>query len=188
MRDTIKLPLTLFLVTLTAGLILGAASYLTKEPIAQQHELALKKAREELFKDSKFSELEDYILPEEHSNIITIYEADKNGKLAGHIITMTKVGYAGEITINVGVSIDGVIKGVIVGINSETPGLGAKASEVEFSGQFAGKKNIKLVKGAISSDDEISAITAATITSQALVDGANQAIIVSDLIMGGLNE
>ena len=183
MRDFIKLPLILFLVALIAGMILGATNYLTKEPIKRQHELALSSAREELFPSSDFIELEDLSLLQEHDNIKTIYQAYKDNILVGHIITMEKTGYGGAILLNYGITTDGIITGFIVGTNSETPGLGAKASETEFAGQFAGKKNITLVKGLTSSEDEVSAITAATITSQALVDGANQAIIVSDLVM-----
>ena len=183
MRDFIKLPLVLFLVALIAGSILGVTNFLTKEPIKYQHELALKAAREELFEGSEFVELDSISLPTGNENIVTIFEAKQNGEVVGHVITMTKTGYGGEILLNFGVTTQGILTGVIVGTNSETPGLGAKASEIEFAGQFPGKGNIELVKGSTSNDNEVSAITAATITSRAIVDGANQAIEVSDLVM-----
>ncbi|MCK5129165.1 MAG: RnfABCDGE type electron transport complex subunit G [Clostridiales bacterium] len=183
MRDFIKLPLVLFLVALIAGMILGVTNYLTKEPIRMQHEMALRNAREELFPDSEFITLEELSLSEENDNVIAVYESQKDGILVGYIVTMEKTGYAGAILLNYGITIDGMITGVNVGTNSETPGLGAKASDVEFTGQFIGKKNVTLVKGTAIADDEISAITAATITSQAVVDGVNQAIVVSDLVM-----
>ncbi len=72
-----------------------------------------------------------------------------------------------------------------MGTNSETPGLGAKAGEPEFAGQFPGKGKITLVKGDAVAEDEVSAITAATITSTAVVDGANQAIEITSELMGG---
>ena len=185
MREFIKLPLILFAIALIAGALLGITYSLTKEPIAMQHELALKSAREELFAGSEFSEFEDSAVLEKYDNVQKIYKAKKGGKTAGYIITLTKDGYGGAILINVGVTGDGVITGVIVGTNSETPGLGAKASETKFSGQFAGKKKVALVKGEAAADDEVSAITAATITSTAIVDGANQAIEITSEIMGG---
>jgi electron transport complex protein RnfG len=187
MRESIKLPLTLTLIAVAAGLILGITNYLTKEPIKMQHELALKSAREELFSSCEFTELTDINLPEGNENVHTVYEAFKGNELQGHIITLDKTGYGGAIIINVGVTKEGVITGVIVGSNSETPGLGAKASDEKFSGQFENKKSVKLVKGQATGEDEISARSAATITSQALVDGANQAIEVSRTLMESKN-
>lgn len=187
MRESIKLPLTLTLIAVVAGLILGLTNYLTKEPIRMVHELALKSAREELFENCEFNEITDVTLPKGNDNVGMVYEAFKGDKLQGHIVTLDKIGYGGAITINVGVTTEGVITGVIVGSNSETPGLGAKASDEKFSGQFREKKSVKLVKGPASGDDEISAISAATITSQALVDGANQAIEVSGVLMESKN-
>ena len=185
MREFIKLPLILFAIALIAGALLGITNALTKEPIAMQHELALKNAREELFTDSEFSEMESSDIIARYDNVQKIYQANKGGKTAGYIITLTKDGYGGAILMNVGVSSEGIITGVIVGTNSETPGLGAKASEAKFSGQFAGKKKIKLVKGEVSAEDEVSAITAATITSTAIVDGANEALEITSEIMEG---
>jgi len=186
MRDFIKLPLILFAVAMIAGALLGVTNALTREPIRMQHEFALKSAREELFKDSEFIEMEDSFVFDEYENIKKIYEVKKDNAIAGYIVMLTKTGYAGDILMNVGVTSEGIITGVVVGTNSETPGLGAKASETEFSGQFAGKSEVELVKGIAEGENEVSAITAATITSQAIVDGANQAIEVSSKIMGGM--
>ena len=63
---------------------------------------------------------------------------------------------------------------------SETPGLGAKANESEFKSQFKDKSasKLSLVKGKISSENEVSAISGATITSSAVTNGVNSAIEV----------
>ena len=183
MRDFIKLPIILFLVALIAGALLGLTNYYTKEPIKMQHELAQKSAREELFEGCEFVEVENLSLSGDHENIISVFQACKGDDIKGHVVTMNKTGYGGDILLNYGVNAEGFLTGVIVGTNSETPGLGAKASETEFAGQFPGKTDIVLVKGAASDDNEVSAITAATITSQAIVDGANQAIEVAGLVM-----
>jgi electron transport complex protein RnfG len=187
MRESIKLPLTLTIIAVVAGLILGLTNYLTKDAIQMQHEMALKSAREELFSNCEFKEIKNVTFSQDDDNVHTVYEAFKGKELQGHIVTLDKTGYGGAITINVGVTKEGIITGVIVGSNSETPGLGAKASDEKFSGQFINKKSVKLVKGSATGDDEISAISAATITSQALVDGANQAIEVSRTIMESNN-
>lgn len=185
MRDFIKLPLMLFLIALIAGALLGVTNALTKEPIQRQNELALENARIQLFANNEFSEVADSPLIVDYENVQKIYMAKSGGQISGYIITLTTKGYGGDVLINVGVTTDGKLTGLIVGTNSETPGLGAKASEIKFSGQFAGKSNIELVKGEAVADNEVSAITAATITSQAIVDGVNQAIEISSKVVGG---
>lgn len=186
MRDFIKLPLILFAVALIAGALLGVTNALTKEPIKKQHELALSNAREALFEGCEFTEISDTPVLAKNENVQNLYEATRDSETVGYIVTLTKDGYGGAVLFNVGVTTEGDITGVIVGTNSETPGLGAKASEEEFSGQFKGKNGkVALVKGEATADNEISAITAATITSQAITDGVNQAIDIATEIVGG---
>ena len=69
----------------------------------------------------------------------------------------------------------------------ETPGLGAKASDSSFKDQFSGKSasELALIKGSSSGENEISAISGATITSTAVTDGVNVAI---ELFNSSLNK
>ena len=67
-------------------------------------------------------------------------------------------------------SADGVILGVTMMDNSETPGLGQKVTEPAFSAQFAGKTAEPLTI------DEIDAVTGATISSRAAVSAIDLAI------------
>lgn len=79
----------------------------------------------------------------------------------------------------VGITADGNISGVKIGNHSETPGLGSKASEPTFKDQFKGKgtdKSLTVVKGNASNDNDIAAISGATITSKAVTSGVNAAI------------
>src|SRR3712207_9303570 len=50
-------------------------------------------------------------------------------------------GYGGEVLMMVGIGKDGKIGGIKILAHNETPGLGAKAPEKEFSGQY-NKKSI----------------------------------------------
>ena len=59
---------------------------------------------------------------------------------------------------------------------SETPGLGANCVREDFKAQFAGKKlGISVVKRN-AKDNEIDAISSATITSKAVTKGVNDAL------------
>lgn len=61
---------------------------------------------------------------------------------------------------------------------SETPGLGDKAKTEDFSKQYKNKNvdSFTVVKQAPSADNEIEAISGATITSKAMTNGVNACI------------
>ena len=104
-----------------------------------------------------------------------VYEGvNANGEVVGYIATETVMGFANNIEVTVASDKDAKLFGINVGGASfeETPGLGAKSKEPAFMDQFAGKEMpVDLVKN----EGEIDAITAATITSSAVVRGVNAA-------------
>ncbi|NLG24948.1 MAG: FMN-binding protein [Clostridiales bacterium] len=69
---------------------------------------------------------------------------------------------------------NGATQSVTVGGDSfnETPGLGARAQEPEFGAQFVGKTY------PVALGEGIDAISGATITSTAVVDAVNQALLI----------
>ena len=76
----------------------------------------------------------------------------------------------------IGIDNEGSIDGVRIGNHAETPGLGAKAADEEFVEQFGGKsidKPIQVKKTENLDDNEIQALTGATITSEAVSDAVN---------------
>ena len=84
-----------------------------------------------------------------------------------------------------------VYKRQVMGISflslSETPGLGMKAKDDDFMSQFSNKKVdfFKYTKSEAKADNEINAISSATITSNAVTHGVNGAIYCVDFITGG---
>ncbi len=78
----------------------------------------------------------------------------------------------------VGVTNKGTVRAINILSHSETPGLGAKSTEPEFYGQFENRAKLplKVVKGTAEAEDEISAISGATITSNAVTSGVNAAV------------
>lgn len=104
---------------------------------------------------------------------------DASGNIEGYIVAATSsAGYGGDVEIAIGIK-DGKITGFSSIKNSETAGLGAKCSEPEFTDQFAGKAASMLTytKTGASSDTEIDAISGATITTNAVTQAVNAAII-----------
>ncbi len=96
----------------------------------------------------------------------------------GYAIKVAPSGFGGAITMMVGVSRKGQVLGISVISHAETPGLGAVAAAntdkgVSFREQFVGLfDGITIGAG----ENQIDALSGATISSQAIVDGVNAAL------------
>lgn len=106
----------------------------------------------------------------------------ENGDIAGYAVLSYASGYNGDNKVLVGFNSNvSEITAIIITEQSETPGLGAKIVALEFRNQFKGKSTvipISLVKGASPetlAEDEISAISGATISSTSVVNAVNKA-------------
>ena len=187
MKGMLKDAAILFAITLISGLILGAVYQLTKEPIAAQEEKAKTKARQEVFADAvSFADTADFD-PEAAQAVLDAggfsgcgidecaLALDDGGNGLGWVLTVTAHdGYAGDIQFTIGVQDDGTLNGMSILSISETAGLGKRAEEVLVP-QFAGKKAERFVytKSGAAAENEIDAISSATITTEAVVDGVN---------------
>lgn len=182
--------LALTAITVVSGLALGAVYGITKEPIARQEELAKQEAYQEVFPEAE--QFQTVTLDQELSgqirsgldeagytqdSIQEVTEAlDDEGQRLGYAITvLTTAGYGGEIQFSMGVSLDGTVNGISFLSISETAGLGMKADTEEFRGQFAQKQveAFTYTKNGASEEDEIDAISGATITTSAVTDAVN---------------
>lgn len=112
---------------------------------------------------------------------------DASGSTAGYIFTTSDKGYGGEVKIMVGISSDGKVAGVQTLILNETVGLGMKAKEESFLKQFVGKFGEIGVAKNNPNDNEIQALTGATITSKAVTAAVNKALDNYANVTGGAN-
>ena len=102
-----------------------------------------------------------------------------DGSVLGYVITVTDhEGYGGDIQFTMGVADDGTLNGISLLSISETAGLGMRAGEVLVP-QFAGKQveQFSYTKTGAASDDQIDAISGATITTNAVVNGVNAGLL-----------
>ncbi|MBQ4558783.1 MAG: RnfABCDGE type electron transport complex subunit G [Tyzzerella sp.] len=198
MKNILKNTLILTAITLVAGILLGLVYEITKEPIALAKEAAKKEAYQQVMADADafdslelvektIKEVEDTV--ESSGCIINeVVEAKANGETVGYVVTTTtSEGYGGEIQISVGILKDGTVNGVAILSIGETAGLGMKATEEEFYGQYAGK-NVEfftVTKTGASSDEEIDALSGATITSNAMTKAVNSAVVYYKHALGG---
>ncbi len=186
----IKLSLILFAITFIATLLLTLCNYVTKDRIAMIEKQNAEEAKRSVIADAEFRTITlDKDILNKHSDCgkIEAFRAVKNGKFAGYCINVQPTGYIGTINMIVGINPDLSFSGIKIVSMSETPGLGAKATDEAFYGQFSeGKKGkLSVVKNVKSpAENEINAISGATITSRTITEtGANCALEIAEELM-----
>lgn len=189
MKDILKLGVTLFAICAVAALVLGVTNNITAPVIEERNIQASNEARKIVLPEAdEFKELDGM-----NSDIVLeVYEGIKDGQVIGYTIKTSSKGYGGAIELMVGISKDSKITGVEIGNHSETPGLGSKATEPMFKNQYVDKdvsNSLLVVKGSANNDNEISAISGATITSNGVTSGVNAAMkIYNEKLSGNDNE
>ena len=167
---------TLFMVTAITGVILGFVQWGTQDAIKRAELAAKNEALQNVMPDAQEFKAVDIATNE---NVTDVQEGlDSSGKVVGHCISVNSKGYGGAVSFIVGITRDGTVRAINILSHSETPGLGAKSTEPAFYGQFENKKSfpLQVVKGAVNNDNEIAAISGATITSNAVTSGVNAAV------------
>lgn len=189
----IKDSIALFLITLIAGLALGFVNEVTKGPIQAAKDKEKAEAYGSVYEgistfndlDGKFSEVaktsKDTLSGAGISGvtITEVLEAKENDQVVGYVMAITSAeGYGGNIDLSMGITAEGEITGIQILSHSETAGLGAKAEEPEFRNQYKGMNadSLEVVKDTTSADNQIQAISGATITSNAVTNAVNGGI------------
>lgn len=179
MKNAINITIKLFVLTVVCAALLGAVNYVTKGPIKVQQDNAATEARLAAFPEAVSFEDTKAVISEEYGIVKNaFYALDGNGNKIGAVIGITTKGFNSGLNLTVGIGADGTIKGVKIGDNNESPGIGKKAAEPDFLDQFIGKpydNALKVVKTA-SGDYDIQAITGATVTSKAVTKAVNTAV------------
>lgn len=191
----VKDAMVLFAITLVAGACLGGVYSVTKDPIEKANMAAKAEAYRQVMPDA--ADFEANITAEAIASAnekisglgfgkVSVNEAvtakDGSGNAIGHVVTATSNdGFGGAVQVSVGVAADGTVLGIAYPAGlSETAGLGMKALEPDFYGQFSNKKADKFAVtkdgDGSSADDKIDAIGGATITSKAVVGAVNSAL------------
>ena len=90
--------------------------------------------------------------------------------LTGNVQSATAKGFASDVKVELTVDGSGAISALTVDASGETPGLGQRCAEEEFTSQFIGKA------APLTLGDGIDSVSGATITSTAVVEAVNAAL------------
>ena len=187
---------------MTAGVALGGVYEITKDPIARQEAQAKAEAYEQVFTDAAAFEavkMDDTLiqtirdqLDQEGYKAQSIEEImraeDQSGEMLGYAFTVgTSEGYGGDIQFSMGVQNDGTLNGISILSIGETAGLGMNADTPAFKDQFVGKQveQLQYTKNGVTQDDEINAISGATVTTNAMTNGVNAGLCAFRVMEGG---
>ena len=173
MRNSIKMILVLVVVGIVSGGMLVCVYNYASPLIERNKEKELKEALDKVLPEAvNYNEIEkDYL-----------YEGiDRRDKVIGYAFIAEGNGYQGKIRIIAGIDIElEKLKGIEVLESSETPGLGAEIAGEPFKSQFRGLSvlpKITFTKGKVSQNNEIQAITGATISTRSVVKILNKEIV-----------
>ena len=168
----LRLTVTLLLICSVVALALAGVNAITKDKIAAIKAEKTQKAIQAVLPGSV--KVEEVTFTDDTGMVTKVYQ----DLATGYAVEVAPNGFGGAITMIVGVSLDGKVLGISIISHAETPGLGAVASAntdkgVAFREQFKG-----LISGITVGDGEnqIAAISGATITSKAVADGVNAAL------------
>lgn len=180
-KETLVLAVKLFLITALVTLCLALVNHLTAPVIAENTEKKFNAAQAEVLSAAeRFEKMDipaDAALPE-GTQVNSFYVGFQGSEAVGYVVdAVCSEGYGGDIEVLVGIGNDQKVQKINILELSETPGLGAKAQDAEFSDSYIGKgMGVSVVKNREAGENEISAISGATITSTAVTKAVEAAL------------
>ena len=196
----VKDTLALTVITLVSGLLLGLVNDITAGPIASQQAKEKEEAYKAVFADAasfetvtsgEDTDLESYLdengFKAQNIDEVILAKDDQGNELGYAFTVVTSEGYGGDIQFSMGVQNDGTLNGISILSIGETAGLGMNADTPAFKDQFVGKQVEKLqyTKNGATQDDEINAISGATVTTNAMTNGVNAGLCAFRVMEGG---
>ena len=197
-REPFRIPkpvIALTIIAILAGVALSGVFSMTKDTIEEQE---LAKEREAYkavcpaavsFDDAEGAADAVAAMAGETTRVNEALVAkDEAGNTVGYALNVTGKGFGGNVTMALGLSADGAITGISFTELNETAGLGMRADEPAFKEQFNGKSGqLTLVKGDASGEQEVSAITGASVTSGAVISAVNAGLDFYETTLKGGN-
>ena len=197
-REPFRIPkpvIALTIIAVFAGLALSGVFFVTKDTIEAQELAKETEAYKTVCADADsfaLAENADEALKAMEGKTTRVNKAyvakDAAGNTIGYALNVTSKGFGGDVTMALGLTKDGAITGISFTELNETAGLGMKASEPAFRDQFIGKSGkLNLTKGDASGEQDISAITGASVTSNAVISAVNAGLEFYETVLKGGN-
>lgn len=175
MKDMIKITLSLVVIFIAAGFIMGGTFKMTS-PVKY---VAEQKEKEEALKEmapEATEPIKEAGKWEVHGKSYDYYQAMAGGRPVAFIASSAGKGYSSYIKMLVSIDKDLKVKNLKVLSHQETPGLGDQILEAPFLDQYKGKALSQIVLVKTETKENIQAISGATISSRAVTNGVKDAV------------
>lgn len=187
--EVVKISVILFLITAIAALLLAFVNMKTAPLIAENNQKKINDALAVVmpsatdFEKVENTDTAEKIAENYGAEIDSVYMAKNADNTVGVCAIVVTKGYDAGLTTAVGVSLEGKVEAIEIISHNETPGLGANAAKPEFMDLYKGKtKDIAVVKSG-AKDNEIDAMSGATMTSKGVTDGVNCVLDIAEELM-----
>jgi len=145
LRDLIKMVVVLLVICTTSGVVLSYVNEATEEPreysyIKFVQEPSMKAVLGDYDNDPVKERIKLVVGEDEEGNPVevVVFPAKKGGNTEAIAYSAAAKGYHDLIEVMIGVGPEGTLTGISIMTHTETPGLGARIVEPEFTDQFAG--------------------------------------------------
>jgi len=145
LRDLIKMVVVLLVICTTSGVVLSYVNEATEEPreysyIKFVQEPSMKAVLGDYDNDPVKERIKLVVGEDEEGNPVevVVFPAKKGGNTEAIAYSAAAKGYHDLIEVMIGVGPDGTLTGISIMTHTETPGLGARIVEPQFTDQFAG--------------------------------------------------
>lgn len=187
-HQIIKPTLVLGVICLVTALLLALVNQVTSAVIQQQELEKQIKAKQMVMPLGISFETQEFPAADGSESFTFDKALDANGELIGYVFKTSSQGYGGPVVLNIGIDTEGLITGVKTLELSETPNIGMKVAEPEFTDQFVGKTEGVSSTKSTPGDNEIQAVSGATRSTNAVMDSVTLAFEQYKLVAGGGND
>ena len=182
-KEILRPVLVLFIICLVVSAALAGTNLLTEDKIAQINQQTQEESQQQVLPDAQTFETAT-------TADGTEYVVGKSGEEGvGYVFTTSSNSYGGALEVMTGIKTDDTVTGVNILSIDDTPGLGLNAQNEEFRDQYKqtipASGSFEVIKNAAAGDGQIAALTGATITSNAVTDAVNQAVVLYQSVKGG---
>lgn len=163
MGNSPKLVIVLTVICVLVASLLGVVNYVTRDKIASNTEKSKEISILAIFKGG--TSTEKLKTDDDGREVYLVY---KNKDIMGYAVFVSSSGFGGNIDMIVGMDSEQNTVGVQIVTMSETPGVGTKVKTPEFLNRFKGKTHD-------APTDGVDAISGATVSSKAVIEGVKAA-------------
>ena len=169
-----KLAGVLLGITAVTALLLGAVNYVTAPVIAASTEEKRVAAMQQVLEAEEYQAVEEFTQEHDGATVTALSQAVSGGETIGYVAEVTANGFGGAIDMVVGVNPEGMVTGVSIINDAETPNVGSKVvGDQTVLDQFIGLGGEITVNGG---DNGFDVVSGATVSTNAVAAGVNAAI------------